>query len=145
MNRDIKDIYWLAGILEGEGSFSVLFHKKTGRPFRFVISVGSTDKEVIMKISTILRGYVRINNIESRVTKGIGSKTIYKTNVTGNLAIQWIMTLYSFMCSRRKIRMLEIINVWKNSKNCFPYINTNFGDNVKLPIINQKVLCFQAL
>src|SRR5204863_8589609 len=42
-------------------------------------------------------------------------KTSYRLKINGNLAIQWMMTLYCLMGVRRKLKIREHINKWKSS------------------------------
>lgn len=110
MNRDIKEIYWLAGILEGEGSFCIARDSKYPKQRRFSISVVSTDRDVIERSSTILCGYERVSGCSSNV----GYKQVYQIHLTGKEAIAWMMTLYPLMSKRRKAKIKEVITEWKN-------------------------------
>src|SRR5206468_7112381 len=122
MKRDIKEIYWLAGYLEGEGCFTVnpSWHSKTGKPpsKSFILVVNSTDKDVIKKAAAILRHDASIHEVNK---DKYGWKTQYKVSIVGPLAIGWMMTLYSLMGDRRKARIREIIAEWKNYRNSRSY------------------------
>lgn len=114
----MKDLYWLAGYLEGEGSFCAT-PNRTARTFK--LQVGSTDNDVIRKASRILyNGQFRdVHRNGNGVRDGYARKTLHTVNVTGSLAIQWMMTLYPLMGTRRKARFKEIILEWKDYKGKF--------------------------
>jgi len=99
----VLDISWLAGLLEGEGSF-VLDHDVYP-----TIKLASTDLDVVKRARNIMLKSKRFY-IERRVLY----KDRYSLDIIGNIAIQWMMTLYSLMGLRRKAKILEIINFWKN-------------------------------
>ena len=90
------DIHYIAGLLEGEGSFG--FYKCP------VIQVHMTDSEPIHKLNMIMCPAARV-----RVQTKLARKTMYVFHFSGQLAIEWMMTIYPLMSSRRK----EIINQWK--------------------------------
>lgn len=50
-----KDIYWLAGLLEGEGCFTVRRYEGRQTGGLPVINLWMTDLDVIKRASTILR------------------------------------------------------------------------------------------
>jgi hypothetical protein len=95
---DIKNIHWLAGILEGEGSFQL------ERP---AIALEMTDRDIVQRVANIFQ--VPVYELKRRP----GSKQAYKAVLTGNLAIQWMMTLYSLLGVRRKARIREVLEKWR--------------------------------
>lgn len=99
---DAKDIYWLAGLIEGEGSFTFLQNNKNKIP---VVSVSMIDEDVIKRVAIIFK-----TNVTYTVS---GGSLMYNTRIRGNIAIQWMMTLYSLMGSRRKTKIREIMKFWK--------------------------------
>lgn len=102
MDKQFKDIYWLAGILEGEGTFG---NYDSSGP---VIQINMTDFDVIKRVHTILK-------CTSKISVGnYGNKTTYTASLNGNKAIGWMFTLYSIMCERRQEKIKEIILKWKN-------------------------------
>ena len=101
--KTIKDIAWLAGLLEGEGCF------RLGKEKYPYISVACTDRDTIVKAKKILG----TRTLDWYETKPLMT-TMWRTSVWGNKAIQWMMTLISLMSKRRKAKILEIVNFWKN-------------------------------
>lgn len=106
---NFKDLYWLAGLLEGEGYFGLVKDGPTNLVFR--IQVCSTDKDVIDRASNIILGEVRTS--VSSGDKWYRHKDYFQVSTAGKHAIQWMMTLYSLMGTRRKARIKEIIEAWK--------------------------------
>lgn len=104
MSLSTLNIAWVAGIVEGEGSF----HIKNGCPY---IQVQMTDKDVVER----LRGYMGATERKPWRRKD-GHKVVYSCCLTGVKAIQWMMTLYVLMGERRKAKIAEIIKAWKSSK-----------------------------
>jgi|SRR6266850_540595 len=96
------DLAWIAGILEGEGHFRL----GTTSPN---ISLQMSDLDIIEKF----RNLTKTNNVKITVIPRDGQKTMYNTNIYGNLAIQWMMTIYSLMGIRRKTKIKDIIEKWK--------------------------------
>lgn len=102
---DIKQLYWLAGLLEGEGCFSL----NKGMPS---ISLNMTDEDVVVQARNIMCPTYSINIYNP--PKG---KPAYSFHFGGNLAISWMMTLYSLMKRRRKEKIRELIFIWLGKRD----------------------------
>lgn len=106
MNIKLTSIYWIAGLLDGEGSFSY-----SNTP---IIQITLTDLDLLQKCHLEMK----LNNRIYKVEKLLGHhREIYKFAIFGSLAIQWMMTLYPLLCSRRKARIKEVIKLWSGSRN----------------------------
>lgn len=106
---------WLAGFIEGEGSFSLYF-APNGRPeVRFQIC--STDYDVISKVYYLI-GYGSF--FERKSKNKLAIKPIYGVGLSGNKqCMKLIDRIYSYMGERRKSKMDEIrreINDWKGRR-----------------------------
>ncbi len=101
----VKDIYWIAAFLEGEGCFG--FYKSRNNSYP-IIQLSSTDQDVLYKAKSILGGPTNIT-INKKIE---GNKVAYMYRVCGNLSIQWMMTIYSLMGARRKDKIKEILSKW---------------------------------
>src|SRR3972149_6794270 len=95
-----QDIAYLAGLLEGEGTFD----NTKSQPR---IRVGSLDQDVIERATKLLNGCPSI----SRTPKG---KTFYITTVCGQKAAAWMMTLYIFLGKRRKSKVHDVLPKWRS-------------------------------
>lgn len=115
----INTIYYIAGWLEGEGAFTI-YNKGKYKQFR--IEYSSCDYDTIVKITNILDSTVKVFLRKQRYNEsGDPHKPEYYAKITGNITIQWMMTLYSLMSKRRQEKIKSIISDWKN------YIENNSG------------------
>src|SRR5437867_12970466 len=97
----VKDIIWLAGLLEGEGWFG--FNQSPR------ITINMTDLDVIERVRKIFR----TNNKITTQNKARNYKTSYYLSIFGDQAIQWMMTIYVLMGIRRQSQIREVIIKWK--------------------------------
>src|SRR6266566_3562043 len=82
----MKDVYWLAGFLEGEGSFpSRAPFANTAR-----IAVDTTDRDVAERAASLLGGRVCVRAPNNRTHY----RPVYIVRVGRAQAIGWMMTLY---------------------------------------------------
>ncbi len=99
-------IYWLAGLLEGEGSFMKGSPKKPNKPR---IHIKMTDEDVIQKVSEIFRvtyyGPYQINNKKSEAIW----KSYYVTVLTSSRAIDLMKELRPLMGQRRQGQIDAVI------------------------------------
>lgn len=95
----LKDIYWSAGFLDGEGSFQ--FIKNTAR-----ISAPQNSPEVLYKLQTFFGGHIyetpQLNN--------------WSWFLYSNPAIGVMYTIYNLMSDKRKNEIKNVINLWRESK-----------------------------
>ena len=101
-------IRWVAGILEGEGTFSIVGH---GSP---VVKLKMTDLDIIERVRSIVdpKRLYSITRTEGDKTR----KPSYTITLNGTRAIQWMMTIYPLMGLRRKSRIRELLHLWKSQK-----------------------------
>lgn len=108
-DKSIRDIAWVAGVLEGDGSF-VLGNQngKNGKTYKqHTINLAMSDLDVIEKFTTITGAHSRISR------KLPSGKIMYQAAVYGPRAIGWAQTLYPLMGKRRQAKIREIIAAWK--------------------------------
>lgn len=101
-----RDLTWLAGLLEGEGSF----YPNGRAPGSPVISLCMTDRDVVERAHRLLGGPAKIVTTNRRTVTG---RTAYRFQVYGELAAQWMMTLYVEMGERRRAKIRELLAAWK--------------------------------
>ena len=100
----IAEIAWLAGILEGEGSF---INACRGSPR---VSLSMTDEDVVNMAVAIAGGkYVGTRRFTNHY------KTQFILQICGHRAAALMMTIYPFMGMRRKAKIKEILTQWKQS------------------------------
>lgn len=103
-----KELYWLAGLLEGEGCFSRT--KKTGKIF---IALEMTDEDIVNKVAKIFG--VKYYSITPRKE---GYKISYKCRVVGRNAIK-LMTLLQPLMGVRRMQKIETLRNEFNPKKKF--------------------------
>ena len=92
-----RDIAWLAGLLEGEGSF----HNTAGRARRgstnqIIVQMSMADQDVIQKAARLFGGKPGM----ARTNVRPGHKPLHRIIWTGARAAGIMMTIYSFMGER---------------------------------------------
>ena len=89
------DIMWLAGLLEGEGCFSLAQGKYP------LIVLKMTDGDVVARVSDMW---------DTRICR---DRNLHRTQINGACAAGWMMTLYPLLYKRRKKVIADIIKFWK--------------------------------
>ncbi len=99
-----KDINWLSGLLEGEGSFCLVKTKGQNKRVPKVI-VASKDKDVIQEASTFMNN---MSVVESK-TKG-GKCIMFFCTLTGKKALNFSRDIYNRMGNRRKAQIENLFS-----------------------------------
>lgn len=103
----VKDIAWLAGILEGEGSFSAC-GPHGGSP---MITLRMSDRDVVERVAFLLDG-----NMTGPHQYNLARKPMWSTTRNGAIAVSWMLTLYPLMGERRKVKIRECIERWRAAR-----------------------------
>jgi len=94
------DIHWVAGFLEGEGSFTAS-HNVHGTAV--TISAPQVQREPLERLQRIMGGHI--------YRRGSG---IHLWNLTrGAVVVGWMMTLFSLMSSKRQTQIKTALDVWQ--------------------------------
>lgn len=101
---ETKDLHWLAGWLEGEGSFFISSNRKSP-----VIVGGCNDKDIIDKIACLIKAA----RIHGPYMKAGYTKPFYQFWLIKQ-AVSWMMMLYPLMGERRKNQIRKCLSVWKS-------------------------------
>jgi len=111
MTINLKELYWAAGFLEGEGSFH---HRnengKKNYPSQICTSAAQVQLEPLERLKRIFGG--RIYGPYLGRTKA--GEPYFLWSVGGSLAIQIMMTLYSLMSLKRKTQIELCITAWRS-------------------------------
>ena len=91
------ELHWLAGLLEGEGSFMTGPPSSPGLP---VIAVNMTDHDVMARLGRIFGR--KVHALEPRNPRW---RTSYQVRVTGGAAVHWMTLLRPLMGSRRQAQI----------------------------------------
>lgn len=100
-------LYWLAGLLEGEGCFCVATRKGWPEYHNPRIRLSMTDKDIVVKASMILFGKDTVTTAKWK-NKKYGHKLAYTIDLTGAPAMDWMIMLYPLMGERRQAKIKEI-------------------------------------
>jgi hypothetical protein len=107
--------YWLAGYLEGEGSFALEKHVKPyATYFRPLVGFNSTDRDVLVHVQHLLveRYYCRVS-VYPADPGYEGAKTTYRLKVRGRKAVKIMQDVYPLMGRRRQAKIVEILTYTK--------------------------------
>lgn len=105
---DIREIYWAAGFLEGEGSFVVSSALKS---HHLTIEAAQTEIEPLERLRALFGG--RICGPYSRTKPDVKRcKPIYHWTISGGRAIEAAYTLYALMSARRKEAIRKMVRYW---------------------------------
>jgi len=103
-----QDLYWVAGILEGEGCFSLRPPSGTSKIDRISVQVRMTDLDVLESIQRI----IGLGNITGPEIKEKG-KPIWVWQISKQTDVASVMmTVYPLMYSRRREKIRECLNAW---------------------------------
>jgi hypothetical protein len=97
------EIAWLAGLLEGEGSFG--FYGTCGP--RVFLSM--TDKDVVQHAASLLH----VKRINPRAPLGYGKKLLWVFDVAGIRAVGIMLTVYKFLGTRRQEKIRDCLAKWR--------------------------------
>jgi hypothetical protein len=103
-----RDIYWLAGIWEGEGCFGLHGGRHHKTPMAYA-TLRMTDRDIIERVGRL------IGKRTIQVTVPDGHKVQYAVSVWSRKAVGLMMTLYALMGERRRKKMREILLQWRSS------------------------------
>lgn len=109
----VRDIAWLAGIVEGEGCIAISHtNRRTTSANSIRIHVGMTDKDVVERVAAIF-GTRMIGPHYSKDRDGHKRKPQYRAVVTQGLAASWMMTIYPLLGERRRQAAGEALAFWR--------------------------------
>lgn len=91
-----REFYWLAGLLEGEGSFGAAPPSEPNRPR---IALAMTDEDVVGKVAVLFgQSYAHCR----KDSRNPNWKPYYRVQVRGKKAVELMTSLYPLMSSRRQ-------------------------------------------
>ncbi len=100
---DSKDLYWLAGLLEGEGSF---LKPRPSTPTIPRITIEMCDRDVIERVAYVFG----VNYIYHREAKGKRRKDLYSVASAAKNAVKVMQAIYPIMGERRRQQINEATN-----------------------------------
>lgn len=110
-----ENISWAAGLLEGEGCFTVAPCKSVNGQYTypyFKIDCTSTDRDVLERLQTIFGGYIYLLK-----KRPIEYKPAYRWCIQSKEHVYAVCAaLYQFMCTRRKEKIKEMMLAFSANK-----------------------------
>ena len=93
-----RHLYWLAGLLEGEGCFSLQKRWKQSK-YDISLSLQMTDKDVVQQAAELMKVpmYGPVKHLEY--------KLVWAIHIRGQRAIDWAKKLYPLLSRRRKAQI----------------------------------------
>ena len=114
MKVDQMDVMWLAGYLEGEGTFHAAGSKRDDGMYpTLCIQVTSTDLDVLQRVGRMIER--EANAVKSyQYEKSIKSSNLkqqYRVRVYGHDALQLMSILHPLMGERRQDQIKQALNL----------------------------------
>lgn len=113
----MKDLYWIAGLTEGEGCFRLQTTKRYGggdSGSSPLMAIQMNDLDVITRAHELLGASGSICKRER--ANNLATMPSYRTTIWGRRAAAWMMTLYPLMGRRRQKKILEVLTVWRSRR-----------------------------
>lgn len=95
-----RDFYWLAGLLEGEGSFSL---GPPSAPNSVRITLCMTDRDVVARVAALWN--VAYHEVREERTRERGWKPAYQVILRGRRAVDFMHELLPLMGERRQLQI----------------------------------------
>lgn len=106
------ELHWLAGILEGEGSFMMSRNTVRGKVYLYPkITVNMTDRDIIERVATLFGTGVYDLPLETNFPN---RKYQFRAQVTGTPAAQFMELLLPIMGNRRSEKITEILTQYRD-------------------------------
>lgn len=103
------ELAWLAGILEGEGSFMVAKSRYKERVYRYArITVQMSDADVIERVHKLTQTK---GGIFTAAATGLGNIPLHRVWVSGQAAYELMEKLRPWMGKRRQARIDEVMAI----------------------------------
>jgi len=101
----VNDIYWVAGIYEGEGSVTGYRHKRMNGEEIYLptVTVHQVDRWLIDRMRALFGGTIALRS-NDRI-KRPNARDIFSWTATGSRARGFMMTIYSLLSPRRQEAM----------------------------------------
>ena len=109
--RTAAELSWFAGLLEGEGCFysGARSGQKVRRPM-FILAMA--DQDVVERAARLVGG----PRICAKIPKNRRYKTMWILRVGDRRAVQWMMTLYPLLGTRRQQQIRRVLHAWRRPR-----------------------------
>ncbi len=107
-----SQVHWIAGLLEGEGTFCYTTFQGKSNSIRIGLSM--TDKDIILRIANLL-GFGSIHKI-GQDSNHLSKQPQYRWETSGIRAAGLMMTIYTLMGERRQAKIRELLAHYRSTK-----------------------------
>ena len=107
MNQWINEIYWAAGFVEGEGSFSSAAPGKQGNSAS--VRVGQTQLQPLERLRALWGGSI----YRMKPNIGLRRRPLWQWAISGRTAAGVAMLLYVLMSPARQVQIRVMLARWK--------------------------------
>ena len=101
---EIKDIYWAAGFLDGEGYFG-------RRRSTCFVQATQVQAELLYRLQKLFGGHVRQFQRDQ-----VTGRRYHRWDFHGKKATGLMLTLYSLLSLKRKLQIQKALDAWRNAK-----------------------------
>ncbi len=130
---------WLAGVLEGEGTFIFQVTEKNNAHLN--IAVYMTDADIIKRIAQLMGG----NFGEVKTLRKAHHKKMFYTKVTGPHAAHIMEYVLPFMGERRQIQIRAALIGYENRTEIQNYIRRGLEPKIKITKVKITELSLEEL
>lgn len=115
MPERVADIHWVAGFLEGEGSFAL--NKRRGKSSTPLVKATQTDMECLLRLQALFGGSVCSDDRTKpgRDKDGYTRKPQYEWRIGGTRAIVLMQRLLPYMSTRRQEQIERVLEYVKEA------------------------------
>jgi hypothetical protein len=104
------DLAWLAGLLEGEGCFSMTVRTRYKTPYtQIVVALTMTDRDVLDRFVSIIGGH---ENVREFKDDRPNNSQAWCVHVTGYRAADLMRLVRPLMHARRAARIDQVLETW---------------------------------
>ncbi len=104
-----QELHWLAGLLEGEGSFML---GPPSSPHQPKIALQMTDIDVVERVARLW--HVSVFEINRDRNKSKGWKSYYMCHIRGAGAVKWMKILQPLVGERRQEQIRKALTCYEN-------------------------------
>ena len=110
-NISNEGLYWLAGLLEGEGSF---LSGPPSAPTKIGIALTMTDEDVVSRVASLWG--VAFHHVRREISRIRGWKPIYYVHLRGRAAADLMQRLLPLMGNRRQEQIRKALASYDPNK-----------------------------
>ena len=100
-------LWWIAGFLEGEGSFIIRPNRPTA-----IVGTGQVQREPLERLRQYLGGWINPNRHKSTAR----AKPYWNWTLSGAQAAGLCMTIYRLMSPRRQEQIRKVMAQWRQGR-----------------------------